>query len=105
MTYGPFEEETILDLTVNMIPLGMLIFFLALVMAINPWGTDAFQLTIAAVLHIVPIVGLALLTYFAGRIIQRDEQAAEAALEEGQAGASARSETEPESEPVADEDR
>lgn len=99
MTYGPFEEETVLDLTVNMIPLGMLVFFLALILALNPWGFDPFQLTIATVLHLVPIVSLALLTYLSGRVIQRDEQAAEAAMEVGQGGAEA------ESEPVAGEDR
>lgn len=105
MPYGPFEEETLLDLTVNMIPLGMLVFFLALILTINPWGTDAFQLTIATVLHLVPIVALALLTYIAGLIVQRDEKAAETAVKEGQAITEEESGTESDTESVASEDR
>lgn len=75
-----------------------------MIVVITPWGRDPFQLTVAVVLHVVPIVSLALLTYVAGRIVQRDEQAADPPTEDGPPDTAARAQTHPPSEPTADED-
>ncbi|PSP94351.1 hypothetical protein BRC91_06065 [Halobacteriales archaeon QS_4_62_28] len=79
MTLLGFEKETWLDLTVNMIPLGIILFFIvafAIVPAFegNPVFT-VLQFTIMGSMF----VGLALLTYYAGKAVQGAEESEEAA--------------------------
>jgi len=79
MTLLGFEKETWLDLTVNMIPLGIILFFIvafAIVPAFegNPVFT-VLQFTIMGSMF----VGLALLTYYAGKAVQGAEEGEEAA--------------------------
>lgn len=73
MSYGPFERETLLDLTVNVIPIGILLFFAVLMLIANQWGWDPFALALSVGLMLVPVLCLGLLTYVAGQVIQRDE--------------------------------
>lgn len=72
-TYGPFTRETLLDLTVNIIPMGIIAFFMVLVVVYRPWGEDPFEMAVTFGLHVVPFAALALLTYVSGLLIQRDE--------------------------------
>jgi len=76
MPYGPFERETLLDLTVNVIPIGILVFFLLLMLIADPWGRDPFAVAVSVGLMLIPIVSLGILTYVAGRVVQRDERRA-----------------------------
>jgi hypothetical protein len=76
-----FDRETLLDLTVNIIPLGILLFFVVLYTVYTPFGWDPVITTLMYGLHVVPFVGLAVLTYFAGRAISRAEGEAERAAE------------------------
>lgn len=71
--YGPFERETLLDLTVNLVPLAVMLFFVVLFVVINPWGVRSFTFLLSLFLLAIPIVLLTLLTYVSGRVIQRDE--------------------------------
>lgn len=73
MSFLNLTNETWLDLTVNMIPLGILLFMDALFWVVNPWGWDPLMVFIAHFLTLFPFVLLALLTYFSGTVIQRDE--------------------------------
>lgn len=58
-----FDRETILDATVNFIPLGMIAFFIALFLVFNPWD-EPFLITLVAYGQLViPFVGLAVITY------------------------------------------
>ena len=71
--YGPFERETLLDITVNLVPLAVMLFFVTLFIVLNPWGIRSFTFLLSLFLLAVPIALLTLLTYVSGRVIQRDE--------------------------------
>lgn len=71
-----FDRETILDLTVNIIPLGIIVFFTIVFLATSYWEFDPFITLVSMGLLVVPFVGLALLTYVSGRAIEGAEQSA-----------------------------
>jgi hypothetical protein len=81
MSERTFDRETLLDLTVNIIPLGIILFFVLVFLFVNPWGFDPFVAAISIGLLVVPFVLLALLTYVSGRAVARDEKSASAAGE------------------------
>ena len=74
MSERTFDRETLLDLTVNVIPLGIILFFVALFLVIRPWEQNLFVTAVSMGLLVVPFVGLAVLTYFSGRAIAGAEQ-------------------------------
>lgn len=74
-------EDTWLDLTVNLVPLGILAFFDVLFWIFNPWGWDPWFVFWAHVLTLVPFVLLTILTYVSGRAIQGAERHTESATE------------------------
>lgn len=74
MQIGSLDEETLLDLTVNVVPLGiLLIFFVAFAVA-SPFGwnavTSGLQLSIVGSM----VVLLTVLSYYAGRAIANAER-------------------------------
>lgn len=70
-----FDRETLLDLTVNMIPLGIILFFTGLFVFANPFaGLDRLGYLLMLGLHLMPFVGLAILTYVSGKAIAGDEK-------------------------------
>ena len=73
MAFLNLTKETWLDLTVNLVPLGILAVLDALFWVVNPWGWDPFVIAVSHFLTLFPLVLLALLTYVSGTIIQRDE--------------------------------
>jgi membrane protein implicated in regulation of membrane protease activity len=78
-----FEKDTLLDLTVNVIPLGIILFFIAAFAVVNPFGIDpvfsALQFTLMGSMFLL----LAVLTYYAGRAIEGAEEATDhSAIEE-----------------------
>lgn len=64
-----FDRETLLDVTVNIIPLGILSVFFVMYMTWKPWTGDALTGSISIALVVVPFVLLAALTYFAAKEI------------------------------------
>lgn len=68
-----FERETWLDITVNIIPMVILGFFITMFVVISPWGIDGLTSAIAFALLIVPFVLLAYLTYIAADHIEAAE--------------------------------
>ena len=64
-----FDRETILDATVNFIPLGMIAFFTALFLVMDPWNEPLLTTVIAYGQLVIPFVSLAVLTYLTMRII------------------------------------
>lgn len=70
---GPFERDTLLDVTVNVIPIGILVFFLALFLAYSPFPQNLFVQVISLGLLVVPLLLLALLTYYSGLAVQESE--------------------------------
>lgn len=75
-----FDKETILDLTVNIIPLGIIAFFVVLFAVFDPFGFDFLASSIMYGLLIVPFIALAILTYISGKAIAGDEKRSEVFL-------------------------
>lgn len=74
MSSAIFDKDTLLDLTVNIVPLAILGFFLVLFVAMNPWG-GGFTLDRGLQFVLVGwmFVGLAILTYVAAVKIEGEE--------------------------------
>ncbi|EMA47551.1 hypothetical protein C449_01256 [Halococcus saccharolyticus DSM 5350] len=69
-----FDRETLLDLTVNFIPLGMLLFFILLFAGTTVGGPAPVARLVSQALLVVPFVALVGITYFTGRIIAESER-------------------------------
>ncbi len=69
-----FDRETMLNLAVNMVPLGIILFFIVLFLATDPFGSDAVAVFHSQLLLVVPFVVLAFFTYLSGRIIGETER-------------------------------
>lgn len=72
-----FDRETLLDLTVNVIPLGILLFFVAAFVVVSPWGFDSVISSVQLAIVGSFAVLLTLLTYYAGKAISKAEGEAE----------------------------
>ena len=68
-----FDRETLLDLTVNVIPLGIILFFIVAFAVVNPFGWDLLYSGLQFGILAFHFVALAVLTYAAGRVISRSE--------------------------------
>lgn len=64
-----FNRETMLDTTVNIIPLGILLFFLVFFVVFNPWDQSLMIYLITHALTIIPFVALTIITYIAAKYI------------------------------------
>jgi len=69
-----FDRETLLDLTVNAIPLGMILFFVVLFLVIDPYASAPVVTVVQFSILGSMLVSLALLTYYAGRAISTAEK-------------------------------
>jgi len=85
-----FDRETLLDLTVNIIPLGILLFFIVAFAVFAPWGTDPLISGLQFAIVIVTAILLTVLTYYSGKAIST----AENEMEAREAAADAESDTE-----------
>jgi hypothetical protein len=74
MSERTFDRETLLDLTVNAIPLAILLFFIVLYAAVAPFPTDSLVLVVQLAIIGLTGVALALLTYYAGKAISSAEK-------------------------------
>jgi len=72
-----FEKDTLLDLTVNVIPLGIILFFIVAFALVNPFGLDPVFSGLQFSLMISMFLLLAVLTYYAGRAIEGAEHEGE----------------------------
>ncbi|UPV73520.1 cox cluster protein [Halorussus limi] len=72
-----FERETWLDITVNIIPLCIIGFFVALFVVKSPWEIEGLTSAIGFALLIVPFVLLTYLTYVAADLIESAESGSE----------------------------
>ena len=77
-----FDKDTLLDLTVNFVPLGILLFFVVYMVIMDPWSMydDPLMLVLTVGLHVVPFVALAALTYLSGKAIAGSEKEGEVYL-------------------------
>lgn len=78
MSSTVFDKDTLLDLTVNIVPLAILGFFFAAFIVVNPWGSElGFERVLQFLITGSMFVGLAILTYVAAVRIETDEEAEE----------------------------
>jgi hypothetical protein len=61
--------DTLLDVTVNLIPMGILLFFVGLYSVFRPWEWDPAIFVLMHFLTVFPFLLLALLTYVSARAI------------------------------------
>lgn len=69
-----FDRETLLDITVNVIPMGILLFFVVLFIVVHPWEFDPFYFVVQHGLTLFPFLVLILVTYISAKYISRDEK-------------------------------
>lgn len=69
-----FERETWLDISVNLIPLTIIAFFIALYTVATPWEIEGLVSAVGFGLLIVPFLGLAYLTYVAADALESAEK-------------------------------
>jgi hypothetical protein len=73
MLPSTFDRETILDLTVNMIPIGILLFFIVAFGLVNPFGWNNVISSLQFGILIAAFVLLTILTYYSGKAISEAE--------------------------------
>lgn len=78
MSEKVFDRETLLDLTVNVVPLGILAFFFVAFAVVAPWGFSPLISTLQFAIVGVTAVLLVILTYFAGKAVSTAEKEMEA---------------------------
>lgn len=69
-----FDKETLLDLTVNFIPLGIILTFIIVFAVVSPWGFDIRASGLMYAIMIVMFIALGVLTYLSGKAIAGDEK-------------------------------
>jgi len=69
-----FDRDTLLDLTVNFVPLFILLFFIVGYVVYDPFGIDSVSRILQYVLLAAPFVLLAILTYLSGKAIATAEK-------------------------------
>lgn len=79
MSSATFDRETLLDLTVNLIPLGILLIFGTLFYVTDPFGGERLFVLLQFGIIGTMFVSLAVLTYVSGKAVSEDEQRREAA--------------------------
>jgi len=70
-----FDKDTLLDLTVNVIPLGIILFFIGAFALVPAFGVDPVFTTLQFALMVSMFLLLAVLTYYAGKAIEGAEEA------------------------------
>ncbi|WP_128477845.1 DUF6684 family protein [Halorussus pelagicus] len=68
-----FERETWLDISVNIIPLFIIGFFVVLFTVNSPWKIEGLTSVLGFALLVVPFLLLAYLTYIAAALIESAE--------------------------------
>ncbi|WP_416839099.1 DUF6684 family protein [Haloferax sp. DFSO52] len=74
MVSKTFDKETILDLTVNMVPLVIILFFVVGYAVFNPFGFDSLTTGLQYGIMVGSFVLLAVLTYISGKAIAGSEK-------------------------------
>ncbi|MGM0592314.1 MAG: DUF6684 family protein [Halobacteriota archaeon] len=72
-----FDRDTMLDLTVNFVPLGIILFFIVGFAVVAPFGFNPMESSLQFGLLVVPFLALAVLTYLSGKAIAVAEKTAD----------------------------
>jgi hypothetical protein len=104
MSEKVFDRETLLDLTVNVIPFGILAIFFAAYVLFNPFEGGGVITAIQLAIVGVSALGLMILTYYSGAAVSKAEMKSEAALEAEEAEQAELEADEAEAEELDDDD-
>ncbi|MFC7157382.1 DUF6684 family protein [Halomarina halobia] len=80
-TDAEIDRERLLDISVNLIPMGILAFFVVLFAVYSPFRHNLFMFLMSHFLTVFPLLLLGLLTYVSAKVIARDEERAEQSSE------------------------
>lgn len=69
-----FDRETMLDLSVNVIPIAILLCFVVLFAVVAPFPGDSVVLVVQMGVIVVTGIALAVLTYYSGKAITSAER-------------------------------
>ncbi|QLD85158.1 hypothetical protein HWV23_05285 [Natronomonas halophila] len=89
MSERTFDRETLLDLFVNAIPLGILLFFVVLYAVVAPFPENSVVLVVQLSIISLTALGLAILTYYSGKAISTAEKEAGESIPPGYSEADA----------------
>lgn len=73
MTLLGFRRSILIDASVNLVPFGILVFFLLLILVVNPWRLGGLSLIVSVGVLAIPIVVLLVATWVAARVLQTDQ--------------------------------
>ncbi|WP_336136801.1 DUF6684 family protein [Natronomonas amylolytica] len=73
MSERTFDRDTLLDLSVNVIPLAILLFFVVLYAVVAPFPQNSVVLAVQVSIISITGLALALLTYYSGKAISTAE--------------------------------
>lgn len=68
------DRRILLDVLVNVVPIGILAFFVLLFIVYAPYPNDPIVIVIQMALIIIPGVVVAIVTYYTVRAVTRDER-------------------------------
>jgi len=88
-TDGRLDRRILLDVLVNIVPIGILAFFVLLFGVYAPYPGDPVVTVIQMALVLVPAAVVAIVTYYAASAVTRDERAGGAEIPPGYSRADA----------------
>ena len=74
MSERTFDRETLLDLSVNVIPLGILAFFVVVYAVVGSFPDDPIVIVIQMSILLLTAGGLVMLTYYSGKAVAGAEE-------------------------------
>lgn len=66
------SRETMVDISINAVPIIILAYFAVLFEVVSPWTFDALPVVLTHTLTLFPLVVLLFATYYVARAIERD---------------------------------
>lgn len=66
------SRETLLDVSINAVPVLIITYFVVFIVARAPWASNLLVEVATVVLHLVPLLLLPYATYLVARAIERD---------------------------------
>lgn len=65
-----WTREHVLNVTVNLVPMFIVVFFAALFLLYQPWEQNLFMTAVSMGLHAMPFITMVLITYFAAKHVE-----------------------------------
>lgn len=75
MSEHTFDRETLLDVSVNVVPLGIILFFVVTYVVVGDYPSDPLVFVVQMSIMGLTGVGLLVLTYYSGKAIAGADEA------------------------------